>query len=207
MSINRNASDLPNVITASGALILNLTSSDITYGGQSLARVGTANIFTVSQSVSAFSPSIRLLDTNSVDSDFRMEVGAGDLLIDQYTDAGAFSSRKLRLDSGAAELRATALDITYGGRSIISFGGRVNSTGVAVNLPNGWTSVRNSIGYYTITHSRNTLSYGATVSVEAVSGALVAATVSPASNWLDVRIVNSAGALIDSVFHFTMNMS
>lgn len=44
------------------------------------------------------------------------------------------------------------------------FHGRVDSNGTAIRLPNGWTSVRNGVGNYTVTHNIGSFNYTITMS-------------------------------------------
>ena len=52
------------------------------------------------------------------------------------------------------------------------YGGQVNSAGTGVYMPSGWSSVRTSLGLYTITHNLGTTSYSvvANLLVNALTG-------------------------------------
>lgn len=96
---------------------------------------------------------------------------------------------------------------SYVDRSIASiasagYAGRVDSAGAAGNpFPSGWTSTRNSLGSYTVTHNLGTTAYSPVVSAVG-STAVTARVPTISSNTVQVYTTDSAGSLADSAFSF-----
>lgn len=83
------------------------------------------------------------------------------------------------------------------------YGGRVSSTGTATYLPSGWSSVRNSVGSYTVTHNLGTTSYASTPSVENASN-LTAGISAIATNTFTVIVATTAAVLTDQAWTFVL---
>lgn len=115
---------------------------------------------------------------------------------------GSFTYRRV------GDTPTDALQLTpksYVDKSVASSGGyagRVDSAGVAgTPFPAGWTSVRNSLGSYTVTHNLGTTAYAPVVSAVG-STAVTARVPTIANNSVQVFTTDATGSLADSAFSF-----
>jgi hypothetical protein len=86
------------------------------------------------------------------------------------------------------------------GASSSSYIGRVDSAGVAVSLPAGWTSARNGTGDYTITHNLGSAAY--IVLLQSDGAASVPVIHTRGSNSLRTTFFSLAASLTDTSFDF-----
>ena len=85
-----------------------------------------------------------------------------------------------------------------------SYIGRVNSAGAVISLPPGWTSTRNGVGDYTITHNLGSAAYIALLQPDAV--AVVPVINTRGSNSLRATFFSTAASLTDTAFDFQIIM-
>lgn len=85
------------------------------------------------------------------------------------------------------------------------FGGAVDSTGVAIALPPGWTSIKNSTGDYTVTHNLATTAY---IVVACIGiGVRFLALSTQLSNTFGINTYNNTNTLADGPFNFILTLT
>lgn len=81
------------------------------------------------------------------------------------------------------------------------FGGRINSTGAAISLPAGWSSVRNALGQYTVTHNFGATNYAC---VPVADGSSTMSTMfATGANSFTVNII-TGGLFTDQFWQFVL---
>lgn len=87
------------------------------------------------------------------------------------------------------------------------FHGRVDSAGVAIRLPAGWTSLRNSAGSYTITHNLGTTAYSLTQSSSEVANVFVSSAIgNRTATTFVIAVFNVTPTAVDSGINFTLTL-
>lgn len=85
------------------------------------------------------------------------------------------------------------------------FSGEVDGAGTAVSLPSGWSSVRNALGDFTITHNLGTVNYSFVGSTRAGGG--IVRNENPANaNSVNYTLLNTTGASVDNNTTFILKV-
>lgn len=134
-------------------------TSDITFGGQSLARVGTTNIFTADQKIQKTSPLLLFNDSGSTDQNFGWRIVVGSAYLTQFSDAGAGLYNAIRVDSASSQLHLSTSDITFAGSSLARAGVQ-NSFTAKQNFTNATAALDVTNANSEITFSGNVLLRG-----------------------------------------------
>lgn len=155
----KNNGTIPNVQNDVGAI------SDSGQGSNAGASEATSSGSQPGNGVQPGSPPIQSTLLQSSGGPDRVEINPDD-------DFYAYNNNVVVVQINKNGITATEIDIitenvqelnvtdkfTYDGvLQPVMFTGIVDSTGAAVSLPPGWSSVRNSAGSYTITHNLNTI--------------------------------------------------
>ena len=88
-------------------------------------------------------------------------------------------------------------------QAVSIYSGEVDSAGVSVSLPSGWSCVRNSVGNFTITHNIGSTSYSFVASTR--SGGGIVRNANPANaNSVNYTVLNTSGAAVDNDVTFIL---
>jgi hypothetical protein len=85
------------------------------------------------------------------------------------------------------------------------YAGIVGSDGVAINLPDGWTSARNSLGYFTVTHNLGHINYVPVAIAHDVVAFCAVADFN--ADYVKFAFLDSGANLTDRRFYFTITLT
>ncbi len=113
-----------------------LTSSDITYAGQSIARVATANVFTQVQEIKSGAPLLKLTETDTTDQNFWVVADGGTFQVQERTDAEGFTGTRFSIEAGSKNFGLTSTDIIFD-NNVVHHDGDEDAW-ITPTLLNGW---------------------------------------------------------------------